>query len=138
MTTLFTVLQILACLILITAVLLQPSKGGAALGGSAQSVFGSSGATSFLFKITMWMAFFIMASSIYLSHYRIQESRRSVINATAPLSAGVETSAPNPGTATPIPSPAAAPNNEAPKNVEAPLAAPGNSASKTAPAPAHK
>lgn len=133
MTTLFTVLMTLACLILVTAVLLQPSKGGAALGGSAQSVFGSSGATSFLFKITMWMAAFIMISSIFLSRHRIQESRKSVINATLPVSAAP--AAALPGTASPIPTPAATPNNAPAKEV-APVA-PANGVSKV-PAPAPK
>jgi len=45
------ILHILACFVLILIVLLQAGKGadmGAAFGGSSQTVFGSSGAGTFL------------------------------------------------------------------------------------------
>jgi preprotein translocase subunit SecG len=60
MHTLVTILHILACLILIMIVLLQAGKGanmGAAFGGSSQTVFGSSGAGTFLGKMTAAVAY---------------------------------------------------------------------------------
>ena len=56
MVTIVTILHIIACMFLIGVVLLQQGKGadvGAAFGsGSANSVFGSRGPASFLFKLT--------------------------------------------------------------------------------------
>ena len=55
MYTLLIILHILICFVLILIVLLQAGKGanmGAAFGGSSQTVFGSSGAGTFLGKLT--------------------------------------------------------------------------------------
>lgn len=81
MTTFLTLLLVLACLIVLTCVLLQPAKGGAAFGtGSSQSLFGSGGATSFLFKLTMWGAAFIMATCLALAILHAKQNRSSVID----------------------------------------------------------
>lgn len=66
------VLHILTCIGLIALVLLQQGKGaeaGAAFGGGASStVFGSPGASSFLFKLTAILAAVFFATSLGLSY----------------------------------------------------------------------
>jgi preprotein translocase subunit SecG len=84
MSTLVTVLQVIACFLIIAFVLLQPSKGDATvLGGSSQSVFGSTGGTTILFRGTMWLAAFVMASSLFMAWYRANDSRKSIIDASS-------------------------------------------------------
>ena len=59
-------------LALILIVLLQQGKGasmGAAFGGSSQTVFGSSGATSFLQKLTTASAIIFMVTSLSLAFF---------------------------------------------------------------------
>ncbi len=71
MHTLVTILHVLACLILIMIVLLQAGKGanmGAAFGGSSQTVFGSSGAGTFLGKMTAGVAIVFMLTSLVLTY----------------------------------------------------------------------
>lgn len=71
MTTLLTIIHILACITLILIVLLQAGKGanmGAAFGGSSQTVFGSSGAGTFLGKLTAAVAIIFMLTSITLTY----------------------------------------------------------------------
>ncbi|MBS1983615.1 MAG: preprotein translocase subunit SecG [Bdellovibrionales bacterium] len=104
MSTLLIVLLVIACIMVITAVLLQPAKGGTAtaFGGSSQSLFGSTGATSFLFKITMWGAAFIMFACLMLSILSIRSNQKSVIDTNAvPM--------PVPAPIAPVTPPAAAP-----------------------------
>ena len=74
------------CVVLIAAVLLQPSKGGglSALGGSSQSVFGSTGGTTFLFRTTMIMATIVAVLSLWLTRSQIQKAQSSVIDISAP------------------------------------------------------
>ena len=62
--------HVFVCVALILIVLLQKGKGasmGAAFGGSSQAVFGSSGATSFLQKVTTGAAIVFMLTSLGLS-----------------------------------------------------------------------
>ena len=71
MNTLVTILHVLACFILILVVLLQAGKGanmGAAFGGSSQTVFGSSGAGTFLGKLTATVAVIFMLTSLILTY----------------------------------------------------------------------
>jgi preprotein translocase subunit SecG len=71
MYTLVMILHVLACLILIMVVLLQAGKGanmGAAFGGSSQTVFGSSGAGTFLGKMTAAVAIIFMLTSLTLTY----------------------------------------------------------------------
>jgi preprotein translocase subunit SecG len=71
MYTVLMIFHILACLVLITIVLLQTGKGanmGAAFGGSSQTVFGSSGAGTFLGKMTAAIAVFFMLTSLILTY----------------------------------------------------------------------
>jgi preprotein translocase subunit SecG len=65
------ILHILVCLVLILIVLLQAGKGanmGAAFGGSSQTVFGSSGAGTFLGKLTAAIAIIFMLTSLTLTY----------------------------------------------------------------------
>jgi preprotein translocase subunit SecG len=65
------ILHILICLVLILIVLLQAGKGadmGAAFGGSSQTVFGSSGAGTFLGKMTAGVAILFMLTSLALTY----------------------------------------------------------------------
>lgn len=63
-------LHVSICIALILIVLLQKGKGagmGAAFGGASQTLFGSSGATSFMHKITTIVAIVFMLTSLGLS-----------------------------------------------------------------------
>lgn len=115
MTTLLTVLLIITCFLVVASVLLQPAKGGtSAFGaGSAQSLFGSTGATTFLFKIAMWGGVFIMTVCLALSIIRSHQSRESVVDLNAlPPPAQNATTAPT--------DPAAPPATTPPPAAEAP------------------
>ncbi|MBU2548185.1 MAG: preprotein translocase subunit SecG, partial [Proteobacteria bacterium] len=71
MGTIFVIIHVLVCIALILIVLLQTGKGanmGAAFGGGAsQTVFGSTGATGFLGKITAAAAIIFMLTSLGLT-----------------------------------------------------------------------
>ena len=82
MYTLLIILHILVCLVLILIVLLQAGKGadmGAAFGGSSQTVFGSSGAGTFLGKLTAGMAIIFMLTSLLLT-YTASHRRSSLMD----------------------------------------------------------
>jgi preprotein translocase subunit SecG len=80
------VLHVLTCIGLIALVLLQQGKGaevGAAFGGASNTVFGSPGASSFLFKLTAVLATIFFASSLtlsYIASYNEKHSTGSVIS----------------------------------------------------------
>ena len=118
-------LMVIASILVVATVLLQPAKSGAMspLGGSSQSVFGSTGGTTFLFQVTMLSAIFIMLSSLGIAWHRIQLSRSSVIDASTIVP--VTTPA----------NPAAAPGTPAPPAPGTPVASPGagNAASAATP-----
>jgi preprotein translocase subunit SecG len=62
--------HLLVCIALILIVLIQRGKGanmGAVFGGSSQTVFGSTGATSFLHKVTVAAAIIFMLTSLGLA-----------------------------------------------------------------------
>jgi len=63
-------------------VLLQKGKGagmGAAFGGSSQTVFGSSGASSFMHKVTTIVAVVFMLTSLGLSFFSGQGTTTSIM-----------------------------------------------------------
>ncbi|MBN2178430.1 MAG: preprotein translocase subunit SecG [Deltaproteobacteria bacterium] len=67
-----TSVHVLMCVALILVVLLQTGKGadmGAAFGGSSQTVFGSSGAGTFLGKMTTVIAVVFMLTSLWLAYF---------------------------------------------------------------------
>ena len=79
---LLTILHILVCFVLITIVLLQAGKGanmGAAFGGSSQTVFGSTGAGTFLGKLTAGVAVVFMLTSLTLTYMAAHRSSSSLM-----------------------------------------------------------
>lgn len=70
-------LHIIFCIVIIALVLLQQGKGadvGAAFGsGSANSMFGSRGPASFLFKLTVFFAVLFFISSISLTYLQSEQ-----------------------------------------------------------------
>ena len=70
MHTLVIVIHVIACFLMIGAILLQSGKGaeiGAAFGGSSQTVFGSRGPANFLSKFTVVAAAIFMVTSLSLA-----------------------------------------------------------------------
>jgi len=85
-------IHVVVCIALIMIVLLQTGKGadmGAAFGGgSSQSLFGSTGASTFLSKATTVAAVVFMITSLALAYMSSNRTGKSVItNAPAPVSA---------------------------------------------------
>lgn len=70
MTTVITIIHVVAALSLVLIVLLQSGKGadmGAAFGGASQTIFGSSGAATFLGRLTSAVAVIFMITSLSLT-----------------------------------------------------------------------
>ncbi|HPK54033.1 MAG TPA: preprotein translocase subunit SecG [Smithellaceae bacterium] len=87
MHTFVTIIHVLACIILILVVLLQAGKGanmGAAFGGSSQTVFGSSGAGTFLGKMTAVIAIIFMLTSLVLT-YSVSHKGSSLFDSAVPI-----------------------------------------------------
>ena len=89
MTILLIIIHVIVCIALIMIVLLQTGKGadmGAAFGGgSSQTLFGSTGASTFLSKATTAAAIIFMLTSLvlaYMSGHRPGE--QSVVTDTPP------------------------------------------------------
>ena len=77
------IVHILACVGLILVVLLQAGKGasmGAAFGGSSQTVFGGSGAATFLAKMTTVVAVLFMVTSLTLAYLSASGGPSSVMD----------------------------------------------------------
>jgi len=88
MLTFVTFVHVLACLVLILVVLLQAGKGadmGAAFGGSSQTVFGSSGAGTFLGKLTAAVAIIFMLTSLSLAYMSTQGSSSILERSNIPV-----------------------------------------------------
>jgi len=79
----FLIIHIAVCVGLVFIVLLQQGKGagmGISLGGgSSQTLFGSSGATTFLQKITTAVAIVFMVTSIALSMFYSKTGKSSIM-----------------------------------------------------------
>ena len=76
------VVHVCVCIALILIVLLQKGKGagmGAAFGGSSQTVFGSSGASGFMHKVTTIVAVVFMLTSLGLSFFSGQGATTSIM-----------------------------------------------------------
>jgi preprotein translocase subunit SecG len=119
MVTLVTVVHVLAAVFLILIVLLQSGKGaslGASFGGASQTVFGASGATSFLTKLTAASAIIFMITSLTLAYFStrsessLARAAKSAPAASQPVEPGMTPAAP----AAAVPAPQA-PAPEAPK-----------------------
>lgn len=103
MHTLVTVIHVLACIVLILVVLLQAGKGanmGAAFGGSSQTVFGSSGAGTFLGKMTAAIAIIFMLTSLTLT-YSASRKGSSLFGSAVPVTRQAIPVAPAQNAATP-------------------------------------
>ena len=88
--TLLFILQVVVAVVLIVFVLIQHGKGadaGAAFGsGSSSTVFGSQGSSSFLTKVTTFLAIIFLANSLllaYLTSQRIKEVPTSLLDTSA-------------------------------------------------------
>ncbi len=94
MLTFITVLHVLVCFMLILVVLLQAGKGtnmGAAFGGASQTVFGSSGAGTFLGKMTTGVAVIFILTSLGLSYFASYKTPSLLDKASKPAAEKVET-----------------------------------------------
>ena len=110
------VIHVAVCIALIMIVLFQTGKGadlGAAFGGgSSQTLFGSSGASTFLSKATTIAAVVFMLTSLSLAYLAGQSGTQSIMeNAKAPIAQPVD---PANTPATPATSPAPAAESTAP------------------------
>ena len=105
------VLHLIICLALIVIVLLQTGKGseiGAVFGSSSQTLFGSTGGSTFFGKLTTGIAVVFMLTSLILAGRSGRVTNESVMSganpvATAPAATEIETPAAGPveETATP-------------------------------------
>ena len=119
MYTIITIIHVLACIFLVLVVLLQTGKGadmGAVFGGSSSTVFGSSGAGTFLTRLTTGTAIVFMLTSLSLTYFSARRNAATVFD-TAPPAAAPAPEAPAP--AEPAPQPEA---NAAPEGNPAPAA----------------
>lgn len=98
MVTFIAVVHIIIALLLVLITFLQDSKsdslGGAFGGGGSNSLFGAAGATTFIQKVTWWLAGAFAVTSITLAHFSSQQSKsvmESVAVPQAPVTAPVET-----------------------------------------------
>jgi preprotein translocase subunit SecG len=93
MHTLIVVLHIVVSVALILVILLQTGKGsdiGAVFGGgSSQTLFGSTGPTSFLSKLTAGAAIVFMLTSLFLAYFSGRGPSNSIMKsgAGAPIQA---------------------------------------------------
>jgi len=83
MYTLIVILHIIVSVALILVILLQTGKGsdiGAVFGGgSSQTLFGSTGPTSFLSKLTAGAAVVFMLTSLFLAYFSGTGGSRSIM-----------------------------------------------------------
>jgi len=88
MTIVLVLVHVIVCIALIMIVLLQTGKGadmGAAFGGGAsQTLFGSSGASTFLSKATTIAAIIFMVTSLFLAYFSSHRVGSSVLSDTKP------------------------------------------------------
>jgi preprotein translocase subunit SecG len=75
-------IHVIACIALIAIVLLQTGKGaemGAAFGGASQTLFGGSGGSSFMGKLTTGAAVVFMLTCLWLSYRPTTAGNRSIM-----------------------------------------------------------
>ena len=111
MSAILIIIHIIVCVALIMIVLLQTGKGadmGAAFGGGAsQTLFGTTGASTFLSKATTFAAVVFMLTSLALAYLSSHRTAESIMQSPQ---APVE----QPATAPAAPADAAAPQSDAP------------------------
>ncbi len=90
MYTLLIILHVVVSIALILIILLQTGKGsdiGAVFGGgSSQTLFGSTGPTSFLSKLTAGAAIVFMVTSLFLAYFSGKGGSGSIMKSGAPVS----------------------------------------------------
>jgi len=97
LTAIILVVHVIVCIALILIILLQTGKGadiGAVFGGgSSQTVFGSTGAATFLSKFTIGAAVVFMVTSIVLTYFSgrgaVVQERSLMTEQSTPVSAPV-------------------------------------------------
>jgi preprotein translocase subunit SecG len=91
MYTMIVILHVVVSLALILIILLQTGKGadiGAVFGGgSSQTLFGSSGPTSFLSKLTAAAAVIFMITSLFLAYFSGSRPASSIMKGEIPVQA---------------------------------------------------
>ncbi len=111
MYTLIVILHVIVSIAMILVILLQTGKGsdiGAVFGGgSSQTLFGSTGPTSFLSKLTAGAAILFMITSLFLAYFSGSGSSRSIMKGASPVST-------SPAPQAPLPAAPAAPAAPAP------------------------
>ncbi|MCB0378176.1 MAG: preprotein translocase subunit SecG [Bdellovibrionales bacterium] len=95
MISILAVIHIVLCVFLVLLVLIQDPKGGAAGGmfgggGGANSLFGATGAPSFLAKITRWIAVVFAVSCIAMTIFIKPKSNSVLDNVAIPQTAPAE------------------------------------------------
>ena len=114
MSTILIIVHVIVCVALIMIVLLQTGKGadmGAAFGGGgSQTLFGSTGASTFLSKATTGAAIIFMLTSLALAYISSHRTADSIIQSTP---APVEQTAPETQSGT-APQESSAPAQSAP------------------------
>jgi preprotein translocase subunit SecG len=108
MTVLLVIIHVVVCIALIMIVLLQTGKGadiGAAFGGGASNtLFGTTGASTFLSKATTVAAVVFMLTSLALAYLTSQRPSSSVMTETpAAVESKAPETAPAPAAAEPKP-----------------------------------
>lgn len=95
MSTFATVIHVITCVLIVLVVLMQSGKGAeisATLGGSSQTVFGSSGGANFFTRLTFTLAAIFMATSLVLTVMG-SRSQTSIFEGQAPAAATATDSA---------------------------------------------
>jgi preprotein translocase subunit SecG len=127
MQTFVTVIHVMTCILLILVVLPQSGKGAdisASLGGSSQTIFGSSGGANLFTRVTSVLAAIFFVTSLSLTVLRSQ-SRKSLFSGSSAAATTTET-----------PPAATAPDAKAPTAPAANETTPAAAESKDAAAPA--
>ncbi len=96
MSTVLTVIHVITAFLLVVVVLLQSGKGAeisASLGGSSNTIFGSSGGANFFTRTTQVLAAVFMVTSFSLTALN-SAGKKSVFDGTAPVSAPTGAAAP--------------------------------------------
>lgn len=99
----FVVFHVIICVLLIAIVLLQTGRGaevGAAFGGASRTLFGATGATTAIGKITAVVAILFMINCLILTYYSGRPMVKSIMDKPAP-----EVSIPAVPEAKPVPMP---------------------------------
>jgi preprotein translocase subunit SecG len=127
MSLLLIIIHVFVCIALIMIVLLQTGKGadmGAAFGGGAsQTLFGSTGASTFLSKATTAAAIIFMITSLSLAYMSSNKSGSSIMkNVETPIEQQAAPAAPEAGStaapAAPAPAPAETPQTPEPNTTK--------------------